>query len=205
MSFYVLAERFGRSVNPRTGGGHDLVELLSFSHAGRDRTAVFLSPLDAAICLHYLNRQSVRGEKNRYELRIHSDPGVVMTITTGISIGLLPTLITGFATEKKTGKLVVQGGCYSMAQMPFLPDDIAWLFGPKSKPKADVVSSAFRSLASFGAEAYQEEINGLDFMEPEVLHKVAAIALAQLGALTSGVGDGLSLYYPSRQAWKKLV
>jgi hypothetical protein len=92
-----------------------------------------------------------------------------------------------------------------MAQMPLLAEDMAWLFGQKSKPTVDVLTSAFRGLAKFGAIDYEEEINRLDLMEPDVLHKVAAIALAQLGALTQGVGDGLSLYYPSRQAWNKLV
>ena len=205
MSFYELAERFGHTLNPRTGGGHDLVELLTLSHGGKTRTALFLSPLDAAICLNYMNKRPAPGETNRYEIRIHSDPAVVMSITTGISVGLRPTLITGFATDKKTGKLFVQGGCYSMAHMPLLKDDMDWLFGNKSKPAIDVVSSAFKELAARGAKNYEDEINRLDLMEPDMLHKVAAIALAQLGALLSGDQGGLSLYYPSLQAWVRLV
>lgn len=120
-------------------------------------------------------------------------------------MGVFPTLITGFATDKKTGKLFVQGGCYSMAHVPLLKDDMDWLFGTKSRPAIDVVSSAFKELAAHGARNYEDEINRLDLMEPDVLHKVAAIALAQLGALMSGTQGGLSLYYPSRQAWVKLV
>lgn len=205
MSLYVLAERFGHTLNPRTGGGHDLVELLMFSHGGQNRPALFLSPVDAGICLNYLNKRPAPGGENRYEIRIHSDPAVVMTITKGVSVGLRPTLIMGFATDLKTGKLFVQGGCYSMAHMPLLEEDTEWIFGRRSKPRIDVISSAFKELASRRVENYEDEINKLDLMEPDDVHKVAAIALAQLGVLMSGQQGGLSLYYPSRRAWARLI
>ena len=206
MSLYVLAEKRGTQIEAPSGASQALVEVLTLQHHSIGECfALFLSPVDAAICKQYLNRQHHEGQRNRYEMRIHSDPAVVNCIkTVGRATQMRASLVSGFATDN-SGKLVVQAGLYSLVHMPLLAGDMNWLFAGGPKPKPDVLTSAYAGIAQYGAADHQDDINRLDMMEPEAINKIAEIALAQIGARTAGTGTGFSLYSPSRQAWRRLV
>ena len=206
MSLYVLAEKRGTQIETPSGASQTLVEVLTIQHPNIGECfALFLSPVDAAICKQYLNRQHHEGQKNRYEMRIHSDPAVVNCIqTVGRATQMRASLVSGFATDS-SGKLVVQGGLYSLVHMPLLAGDMNWLFAGRPKPKPDVLTSVYAGIAQYGAADHQDDINRLDTMEPEAINKIAEIAFAQIGARTAGTGSGFSLYSPSRQAWRRLV
>ena len=206
MSLYVLAEKRGAHIDAQSGTSQESVELLTVQHPriGED-FALFLSPVDAAICKQYLNRQRHDGQKNQYEMRLHSDPAVVNCIkTVGRATQMRASLVSGFATDD-AGKLVVQAGLYSLVHMPLLAGDMNWLFAGGQKPKPDALTSVYAALAQYGAVDHQDDINRLDMMEPEAINKIAEIALAQIGARTAGTGNGFSLYSPSRQAWRRLA
>lgn len=206
MTLYVLAEKRGTQIDARSGAAQPLVELLTIQHPRVGECfAIFLSPVDAAICKRYLNRQRHAGLKNDYEMRIHSDPAVVNCIkTAGRSTQMKASLVSGFATDA-TGKLVVQAGLYSLVHMPLLAGDMNWLFAGGPKPKPDVLTSAYEGFAQYGAPDHEDDINRLDMMEPEAINKIAEIAFAQIGAKTAGTANGFSLYSPSRQAWRRLA
>jgi hypothetical protein len=183
-----------------------LVELLTIQHPSIGECfALFLSPVDAAICKQYLNRQRHDGQNNHYEMRAHTDPAVVNNIkTVGRATQMRASLVSGFATDA-SGKLVIQAGLYSLVHMPLLPGDMNWIFAAAPKPKPDVLTSVYAGIAQYGAPDHQDDINRLDMMEPEAINKIAEIALAQIGARTAGTGNGFSLYSPSRQAWRRLA
>lgn len=206
MSLYVLAEKRGTRIDSQSGAAQPLVELLTIEYLSvRECFALFLSPVDAAICKQYLNRQRHDGERNAYEVRLHRDPAVVNCITTiGRATQMKASLVSGFATDA-SGKLVVHGGLYSLVHMPLLAGDMNWLFADGLKPKPDVLTSAYEGIARCGAPDHQDDINRLQTMEPEAIDKIAEIAFAQIGAKTAGTGSGFSVYSPSRQAWRRLV
>lgn len=206
MSLYVLAEKRGTHLDAQSGVVQPLVELMTIQHPRVGECfALFLSPLDAAICKQYLNRQRHNGLKNDYEMWIHSDPAVVNCIkTAGRATQMKASVVIGFATDA-SGKLVVQAGQYSVVHMPLLAGDMNWLFAFGLKPKPDVLTSAYEEIARYGAPDHHDDINRLDMMEPEAINKIAEIALAQIGARTAGTGNGFSLYSPSRQAWRRLA
>jgi hypothetical protein len=205
MSLYVLAEKTGFLAS-MFGQSAGLVELHTIQHPRvGECIALFLSPVDAAICLQYLNRQPHEGRKNDYEIRIHSDPTVTASVRAlGAMKQMYASLVCGFATCAK-GKLVVVGGVFSLAHTPLLAADMNWIFGNASKPQPDVITSTYASLAHYGAADHAEDIDKLDLLEPVAIHKIAEIALAQIGAMTSGQSDGLSVYSPIRQAWRRLA
>lgn len=206
MSLYVLAEKRGTRIDAQSGASQALVELLTIQHPSIGECfALFLSPVDAAICKQYLNRQRHDGQKNHYEMRVHTDPAVANNIkTVGRATQMRASLVSGFATDA-SGKLVVQAGLYSLVHMPLLPGDMNWIFAAAPKPKPDVLTSVYAGIAQYGAPDHQDDINRLDMMEPEAINKIAEIALAQIGAKTAGTGNGFSLYSPSRQAWRRLA
>jgi hypothetical protein len=206
MSLYVLAEKRGTQIDGRSGAAQPLVELLTIQHPRVGECfALFLSPVDAAICKQYLNRQRHDGLKNDYEMRVHSDPAVVHCIKTlGAATQMKASLVSGFATDA-AGKLVVQGGLYSLVHMPLLAGDMNWLFAGGPKPRPDVLTSAYEQISRYGALDHPDDINRLDMMEPEAINKIAEIALAQIGAKTAGTVNGFSVYSPSRQTWRRLA
>jgi hypothetical protein len=205
MSYYVLGERVDLSQSSR-GLLDDAVLLMEIQHPEMgSRPAIFLSPVDAAICLQYLNLQDDHGgNPNRYELMIHSSPEVVTTISCSATLGSLPAMVCGFSTNA-SGQLVIVGNNYSLVQCPFNQDDYAWMFGNMSKPRGDVISMAYANLRKYGADDHRDDINELDFLDPEQLHRIAKIAVAQIGVLPAGQDGGFSVYSPSRPAWRKLL
>ena len=206
MSLYVLAEKRGVQFDAQSGASRPMVDLLTLKHARfGERFALFLSQVDAAICKQYLNRQQHNGFTNDYELRIHSDPAVVACIKTiGWATQMMASLVVGFATDE-AGNLVVQSGLYSLVHMPLLAGDMNWLFAGGQKHKPDVLTSAYSFIAQRGAPDYQDDINRLDKMRPDEVNRIAEMALTQIGVKTTGTGNGLSLYSPSRKAWRRLV
>lgn len=207
MELHVLAEKNIRFLELPSGKKQEVVDLLLIHQRNvSSRFGIFMSPLDAAICKQYLNRQlDDREKENKYEIRSHTDPAVIFNVREmGKAFGTCGCLIPGFAVSE-SGRLVVQGNLYSLASMPLLSGDMNWLFGTSPKPSPDVVTSAVAQLEQYGATDHMSDIEMLARISAEDLRKLAALAVSQIGIEAKGTGVGFAVYSPSRRAWRRLA
>lgn len=208
MSLYVLIERGARVVSPLfTGPVMEFFQpafLLPGSASPAPHLALFLSPVDAALCKKYMNTRPRQGEDNRYEMALHDAPDVMNAMNYVMSQGARLCLILGFSTDT-AGRLVIRDGCYSLSSWTLTQADLVCLQGLGTKSAHHVLEKAYAVLAEHGADGYEEDIQRLDLEGPPAIHKMAELALAQIGAVKNVQDGGFSIFSPSQARWRKLV
>lgn len=195
---YLLGEAHGAVLRLATGQSTPITEFLTISFAYGKAIALFASKLDAEICRQYLNRQSHDGHKNCYAVVASTDPRV------GIlkQVGNPPArLVVGFVLDQATGKLVVQGGLYSLMHFNLHTADQEWLLNGGRKPSHSVIESVHSAFSGMGVPSHMDELTELDSLDDRMLVKLAETAIQKIGSLPIGNPAVPAVFSPRRQDW----
>ena len=200
---YVLAEHRGHISFTEPHKLQEAVEMMTVqSPQTGNLMALFFSRIDAEICRQYLNQQTWKGMRNKYDCRLVDDRAVQFMINGPIRYR--SACVNGFITAPSK-RLIISGDVYSLGRMTLHTDDEAWIRGEASKPDMSVLDSVQAHFKSIGAGDHLDECAVADQWDSAAVAKEAQIAIAQIGFHATGTETGFAVYSPARKKWRYLI